>query len=228
MGNCGISFPKTAKCLCGEPRRHPDIRHSGSVREHQEAAHSLGMPISTVSRLLWALQSRLGVSLRRRTTQRPTLTARGRGYFDQSQGCGSSQACPVNSRHHVCARPAFRVSEYSPRETLRATFFLQTQLASGEIVKHHARATAQMPKVRGAIWVTSIFEAIQVTDVKGGIDFVGPSIIGATAMGIRLAPYSVRRQGGENSAADCGLMIPRLQTGRTLGTAKSSRRTTDG
>ena len=31
-------------------------------------------------------ESRLGVSLRRRTTQRVTLTARGRGYFDQSTG----------------------------------------------------------------------------------------------------------------------------------------------
>jgi len=46
----------------------------------------LGMPSSTVSQRLWALESRLGVSLRRRTTQRLTLTARGRGYFDQCRG----------------------------------------------------------------------------------------------------------------------------------------------
>jgi DNA-binding transcriptional LysR family regulator len=47
------------------------------------AARSLGMPISTVSRRLSVLESRLGVSLLRRTTRRMTLTAQGREYFDQ-------------------------------------------------------------------------------------------------------------------------------------------------
>jgi DNA-binding transcriptional LysR family regulator len=49
------------------------------------AARSLGMPISTVSRRLSVLESRLGVSLLRRTTRRITLTAQGREYFDQCQ-----------------------------------------------------------------------------------------------------------------------------------------------
>jgi DNA-binding transcriptional LysR family regulator len=47
------------------------------------AARSLGMPISTASRRLTVLESRLGVSLLRRTTRRITLTAEGREYFDQ-------------------------------------------------------------------------------------------------------------------------------------------------
>jgi DNA-binding transcriptional LysR family regulator len=47
------------------------------------AARSLGMPISTVSRRLSVLESNLGVSLLRRTTRRVTLTAQGRGYFNQ-------------------------------------------------------------------------------------------------------------------------------------------------
>jgi DNA-binding transcriptional LysR family regulator len=47
------------------------------------AARSLGMPISTVSRRLSVLESKLGVSLLRRTTRRVTLTAHGREYFDQ-------------------------------------------------------------------------------------------------------------------------------------------------
>jgi DNA-binding transcriptional LysR family regulator len=47
------------------------------------AARSLGMPISTVSRRLSVLESKLGVSLLRRTTRRVTLTAQGREYFDQ-------------------------------------------------------------------------------------------------------------------------------------------------
>ena len=47
------------------------------------AARSLGMPISTVSRRLSVLESKLGVSLVRRTTRRVTLTAQGREYFNQ-------------------------------------------------------------------------------------------------------------------------------------------------
>jgi DNA-binding transcriptional LysR family regulator len=46
-------------------------------------ARSLGMPISTVSRRLSVLESKLGVSLLRRTTRRVTLTAQGREYFNQ-------------------------------------------------------------------------------------------------------------------------------------------------
>jgi len=49
------------------------------------AARSLGMPISTVSRRLSALETDLGVSLLRRTTRRVTLTAQGREYFNQCQ-----------------------------------------------------------------------------------------------------------------------------------------------
>jgi DNA-binding transcriptional LysR family regulator len=49
------------------------------------AARSLGMPISTVSRRLSALESELGVSLLRRTTRRVTLTGQGREYFNECQ-----------------------------------------------------------------------------------------------------------------------------------------------
>src|SRR6266850_2086568 len=47
------------------------------------AARSLAMPISTVSRRLSVLESKLGVSLLRRTTRRVTLTGQGREYFNQ-------------------------------------------------------------------------------------------------------------------------------------------------
>jgi DNA-binding transcriptional LysR family regulator len=49
------------------------------------AARSLGMPPSTVSRRLSALESELGVSLLRRSTRRVSLTAQGRAYFGQCQ-----------------------------------------------------------------------------------------------------------------------------------------------
>src|SRR3981189_1024615 len=47
------------------------------------AARSLGMPISTVSRRLSMLESKLGVSLLRRPTRRGSLTGQGRDYFNQ-------------------------------------------------------------------------------------------------------------------------------------------------
>src|ERR1700736_6574327 len=47
------------------------------------AARSLGMPISTVSRRLSVLESKVGTSLLWRTTRRGTPTAQGRSYFNQ-------------------------------------------------------------------------------------------------------------------------------------------------
>jgi len=74
-----------AECPHGEPRRRSNIRSKVAQfeRASRPAARSLGMPISTVSRRLSVLESRLGVSLLRRTTRRVTLTAQGREYFNQ-------------------------------------------------------------------------------------------------------------------------------------------------
>jgi len=47
------------------------------------AALSLGMPISTVSRKMAALEEELGVTLIQRTTRKLTLTSQGRDYFNQ-------------------------------------------------------------------------------------------------------------------------------------------------
>src|SRR5246127_4504448 len=47
------------------------------------AAHAIGMPVSTVSRKVSALESELGVTLLQRTTRKLTLTSQGRDYFNQ-------------------------------------------------------------------------------------------------------------------------------------------------
>jgi DNA-binding transcriptional LysR family regulator len=47
------------------------------------AAQSLGMPVSTVSRRITALEEQLGVTLLQRTTRKLTLTAQGRAYFNE-------------------------------------------------------------------------------------------------------------------------------------------------
>jgi DNA-binding transcriptional LysR family regulator len=46
-------------------------------------AHALGMPVSTVSRKVSALESDLGVTLLQRTTRKLALTSQGRDYFHQ-------------------------------------------------------------------------------------------------------------------------------------------------
>jgi len=47
------------------------------------AARGLGMPVSTVSRKVAALEEQLGVTLLQRTTRKLTLTTQGRDYLDQ-------------------------------------------------------------------------------------------------------------------------------------------------
>jgi DNA-binding transcriptional LysR family regulator len=47
------------------------------------AARALGMPVSTVSRKVSALEAELGVTLLQRTTRRLALTSQGRDYFNQ-------------------------------------------------------------------------------------------------------------------------------------------------
>jgi DNA-binding transcriptional LysR family regulator len=56
------------------------VAQFGSI---SRAARALGMPISTVSRRLSMLESKLEVSLTRRTTRQVTLTAQGREYLNQ-------------------------------------------------------------------------------------------------------------------------------------------------
>lgn len=47
------------------------------------AARALGMPVSTVSRRVAALEEQLGATLLQRTTRKLNLTAQGRAYYDQ-------------------------------------------------------------------------------------------------------------------------------------------------
>lgn len=53
------------------------------LESFSRAAHALGMPVSTVSRRVTALEEQLGVTLLQRTTRRLNLTAQGRSYFSQ-------------------------------------------------------------------------------------------------------------------------------------------------
>jgi DNA-binding transcriptional LysR family regulator len=53
------------------------------LESFSRAARALGMPVSTVSRKVTALEQRLGVTLLQRTTRKLSLTAQGRAYCNQ-------------------------------------------------------------------------------------------------------------------------------------------------
>lgn len=53
------------------------------LESFSRAARALGMPVSTVSRRVTALEERLGATLLQRTTRKLNLTAQGRAYYGQ-------------------------------------------------------------------------------------------------------------------------------------------------
>ena len=68
------------------------------------AAHALGMPVSTVSRKVTALEERLGVTLLQRTTRKLSLTAQGRAYYDQCSEPLDRKSTRLNSSHAIPSR----------------------------------------------------------------------------------------------------------------------------
>jgi len=72
------------------------------------AAHALGMPVSTVSRKVTALEERLGVTLLQRTTRKLSLTAQGRAYCNQ---CSEPLSDLFDAERHLPARHPRGVAE---------------------------------------------------------------------------------------------------------------------
>jgi DNA-binding transcriptional LysR family regulator len=79
------------ECLL-RPCKNPDMGDLDDIavfirvaqfESFSRAAHALGMPVSTVSRKVTALEERLAVTLMQRTTRKLSLTAQGRAYYNQ-------------------------------------------------------------------------------------------------------------------------------------------------
>ena len=124
------------------------------------AARSLGMPISTVSRRLSALESQLGVTLLRRTTRRVGLTAQGREYFNQCQE-------PLNQLQE--AERVLTEAQEKPEGMLRITVPVvlgQTpflELLSGFLKAH--------PRIRIDLFITNAFLDLIAENVDVAIRF---------------------------------------------------------
>ncbi len=78
-----MSFAPMQKCRHGRSQRHRRLREGGAVRELQPRGARAGLPVSTVSRRVTALEERLGATLLQRTTRKLSLTAQGRAYYNQ-------------------------------------------------------------------------------------------------------------------------------------------------
>jgi DNA-binding transcriptional LysR family regulator len=124
------------------------------------AARSLGMPISTVSRRLSVLESKLAVSLLRRTTRRVTLTAQGREYFNQCRE-------PLTLLEE--AERVLTLGQKTPEGILRISVpVILSQEAFLEFLSEFLRA---QPRIRIDLFITNLFLDLVAENIDVAIRF---------------------------------------------------------
>jgi DNA-binding transcriptional LysR family regulator len=138
------------------------------------AARSLGMPISTVSRRLSVLESKLGVSLLRRTTRRVTLTAQGREYFNQ---CREPLALLED------AERALTLGQARPEGLLRVS--VPVILGQDPFLKFLSGFLKAQPQIRIELFITNIFLDLAAENLDLAIRFgeLEDSSVVATRLG---------------------------------------------
>lgn len=110
------------------------------------AAQALGMPVSTVSRRVTALEEALGVTLLQRSTRKLSLTAQGRAYLEQ---CSE----PLDELHD--AERALTQTQREPEGLLRISVpVILGQAPFFEFVSGFMRA---YPRVRVDLHITNAF-----------------------------------------------------------------------
>jgi DNA-binding transcriptional LysR family regulator len=138
------------------------------------AARSLGMPISTVSRRLSVLESKLGVSLLRRTTRRVTLTAQGREYFNQSRE-------PLTLLEE--AERVLTLGQKTPEGMLRIS--VPVILGQDPFLDFLSRFLKAQPRIRIDLFITNIFLDLVAENIDVAIRFgeLEDSSVVATRLG---------------------------------------------
>src|ERR1700684_91913 len=110
------------------------------------AARSLGMPVSTVSRRLSVLESKLGVSLLRRTTRRVSLTAQGSEYFNQCRE-------PLTLLEE--AERVLTLGQKTPEGMLRMS--VPVILGQEPFLKFLSGFLKAQPRIRIELFITNLF-----------------------------------------------------------------------
>jgi DNA-binding transcriptional LysR family regulator len=124
------------------------------------AARSLGMPISTVSRRLSVLESKLGVSLLRRTTRRVTLTAQGREYFNQCRE-------PLTLMEE--AERVLTLGQKTPEGMLRVS--VPVILGQKPFLDFLSRFLKVQPRIRIDLFITNLFLDLVAENIDVAIRF---------------------------------------------------------
>ncbi|EJB07756.1 DNA-binding transcriptional LysR family regulator [Rhizobium sp. BK619] len=124
------------------------------------AAHSLGMPVSTVSRKVTSLEEQLGVTLLQRTTRKLSLTAQGSAYFDQ---------CSEPLAHLIDAEQALTETQRKPEGLLK----ISVPVIFGQEVFYEFVSTflKTYPEIRIDLFVTNLFLDLIAENIDLGIRF---------------------------------------------------------
>jgi DNA-binding transcriptional LysR family regulator len=138
------------------------------------AARSLGMPISTVSRRISVLESKLGVTLLRRTTRRVSLTAQGRDYCSQCRGPLSL----LEDAERVLTR-----GQKEPEGTLRIS--VPVILGQEPFLEFLSKFLKAQPRIRIDLFITNLFLDLVAENMDIAIRFgeLEDSSVVATRMG---------------------------------------------
>ncbi|HWT59831.1 MAG TPA: LysR family transcriptional regulator [Rhizobium sp.] len=124
------------------------------------AAHSLGMPVSTVSRKVTSLEEQLGVTLLQRTTRKLSLTAQGSAYFDQ---------CSEPLAHLIDAEQALTETQRKPQGLLK----ISVPVIFGQEVFYEfvSAFLKTYPEIRIDLFVTNLFLDLIAENIDLGIRF---------------------------------------------------------
>lgn len=124
------------------------------------AAHSLGMPVSTVSRKVSSLEEQLGVMLLQRTTRKLSLTAQGQAYFHH---------CSEPLTHLVDAEQALTRTQRQPEGLLKISVpIILGQQVFYEFVSAFLK---NYPKIQVDLFVTNLFLDLIAENIDVAIRF---------------------------------------------------------
>lgn len=124
------------------------------------AAHALGMPVSTVSRKVSALEAELGVTLLQRTTRKLALTSQGRDYFNQ---CGE----PLNLLFD--AERVLTQTQKKPEGSLKIS--VPVVLGQDPFLEFISDFLKNYPRIKIDLFITNVFLDLIAENVDVAIRF---------------------------------------------------------
>ena len=124
------------------------------------AAHALGMPVSTVSRKVTALEERLGVTLLQRTTRKLSLTAQGRAYYNQ---------CSEPLSHLFDAERVLTQTQKKPEGLLRIS--APVILGQETFYAFLSSFLKTYPRIQADLFITNLFLDLIAENIDVAIRF---------------------------------------------------------